>query len=301
VTARTAALSVGVAILLIAMKAGAYAATASVSMLATLADSALDLAASVMTFLAVRYAAAPPDREHRFGHGKAEAFAGLIQAGLVAVSGAFILWEAVRHVRTPHAIEGGIAGVAVMAASIAVTALLIWAQTRALKETGSIATRGDRAHYMSDLASNVAAMAGVVAAAFFGLTWIDALIGAAIALWLGWGAAHIARDAADHLLDRELPETDRERIRVLAQADGRIRDVHDLRTRASGIYMHIQFHASLDPALALTDAHAIVVAAEDRIRSAYPQADVIIHADPAGAAEPHGHEDFEPAQQARSA
>lgn len=298
ITSRVAALSVLVALVLIAIKAWAYWQSQSVALLASLADSALDLAASLVTFFAVRYAAAPPDREHRFGHGKAEAFAGLVQAGLVAASCAFVLFEAARHVAAPHPIANGEEGVLVMALSIAITGALIYVQTEALKRTGSIATRGDRAHYASDLASNAAAMAGVAAAAFFGWTYVDAAVGALIAVWLAWGALKIARDAADHLLDRELPEADRTRITELAMAAGDIRSVHELRTRASGSYIHIQFHAEVAPGLSLIDAHKIIVAAEERIRASYPAADVLIHPDPGKAAEPHGHEDFEEGRKA---
>lgn len=298
ITSRVAALSVGAALLLIAIKAWAYWQSQSVAVLASLADSTLDLAASVVTLLAVRYAAAPPDREHRFGHGKAEAFAGLVQAGLVAASCVFVLYEAARHAMAPHEITQGVIGVVVMALSIVITGALIYVQTQALKRTGSIATRGDRAHYASDLASNAAAMAGVAAAAFFGWIYVDAAVGALIAVWLAWGALKIARDAADHLLDRELPDADRARIKELALEGGEIRSVHDLRTRASGSYIHIQFHAEVASGLSLIDAHKIIVAAEERIRASYPAADVLIHPDPGKAADPHGHEDFEEGRKA---
>jgi len=291
-TLRMAALSVGVALFLVALKGWAYQASASVSMLATLVDSALDVAASLLTLLAVRYAATPPDRDHRFGHGKAEAFAGLMQVALVAVSALVVIVEAVRRWRAPAPPEAAGEGVGVLIISLLVTAGLIWLQSRAIATTGSIATKGDRAHYVSDLAANLAAILGIAGAALLRAPWIDALAGGAIALWLLWGAQGIAREAADHLLDHELPEADRARIRELVLADPSIRDVHDLRTRASGVYLHVQFHATLDAALTLEAAHAILVAAEARIRKRYPNADVIIHPDPKGRAAPHGHEDF---------
>jgi ferrous-iron efflux pump FieF len=292
-TSRTAALSVGVAVALIGLKAWAWFASSSVAMLASLADSTLDLAASLFTYFAVRYAAAPPDREHRFGHGKAEAFAGLVQAGLVAVSGVLIGLEAVRRFFVVQPITHGLESLGVLVVSIVLTAGLVGAQTRAVKQTGSVATRADRLHYAGDLGANLVAMIGLGAGAYFGLTWADALAALLIAGWLGWGAWRVARESADHLLDRELPDSEREKIRALAQADAQIGHVHDLRTRTSGPYLHIQFHADLDPALTLEAAHKIVVAAEERIRAAYPTADVIIHPDPSGRAEPHGHEDFE--------
>ena len=296
-TSRAAALSIGVALVLIGFKAWAWFTSGSVAMLSSLADSTLDLAASLFTFFAVRYAAAPPDREHRFGHGKAEAFAGLMQSALVVVSAALIGIEAVRRLINPEPITHGFVGLAVMGLSIALTAGLIGAQTRTIEKTDSIATRGDRLHYASDLAANVVVMAGIAAGAFLNMPWADAVAGLLVAAWLAFGSLKIARVAADHLLDRELPDADRNQIRELAEADPRILKVHELRTRASGPYIHIQFHAELDPYLALVEAHAIVVEAENRIRAAFPTADVIIHPDPKDKAEPHGHEDFEPRSQ----
>lgn len=292
-TSRAAALSVGVALALIALKAWAWLASGSVAMLASLADSALDFAASLFTFFAVRYAAAPPDSDHRFGHGKAEAFAGLMQAALVAVSGVLIALEAGKRFVTPAPITHGFESAAVMLFSMGLTASLVLAQTQAIARTGSVATRADRLHYVGDLASNAVVMAGLAAGAFWHLPWADAAAAVLVAAWLGWGALKVAREAGDHLLDRELAERDRKRIRELVVADGRIGAVHDLRTRTSGPYVHIQFHADLDPGLTLEAAHAIVVAAEDRIRAEFPTADIIIHPDPRGAAEPHGHEHFE--------
>ncbi len=297
ITARMAALSVGVAVFLIVLKGWSYWHSQSVAMLASLVDSALDLAASIVTFFVVRYAAAPPDAEHRFGHGKAEAFAGLIQAGLVAVSCLFVLVEAARALAAPRAVMHGGEGVAIMLLSIAATGWLVYAQSKAVEKTGSIATRGDRAHYLSDLASNLVVLVGIAAAAFLGWGAVDVAAGIIVALWLAYGTLKIARDAADHLLDRELPEAERARIKDLARADGGIRSVHELRTRASGPYLHIQFHAELEAGVTLIEAHHIMVEAERRIRAAYPAADVLIHPDPGQAAEPHGHEDFEERRQ----
>jgi cation diffusion facilitator family transporter len=293
ITQRTALLSVAVALALIALKGWAWLASGSVAMLATLADSALDLAASAVSYFAVRYAAAPPDAEHRFGHGKAEAFAGLFQAGLVALSAVLLVVESGSRLLEPAPLQQGSLAIGVMLASTALTGLLIYAQTRALRQTGSVATAGDRAHYASDFAANAVVIVGLAASAWLGWTWADAAGGIGVAVLLAFSAWHVATDSADHLMDKELPDADRARIGALAQADPAVRGVHDLRTRASGPYIHIQFHADLDPSLTLEAAHKIVVAAEDRIRAEFPAADVIIHPDPGDRAEPHGHELFE--------
>ena len=287
-TRNVALLSVATATVLIIVKAIAWRASDSVAILASLSDSALDLVASLITLFAVRYAAEPPDAEHRFGHGKAEAFSSLMQGGLVFASGALIGREAVVALLNPRAVEHGLAGVIVMIVSIALTLALITAQSRVLKASGSIAIAGDRAHYAADLASNAVALVGVGAAAWLGLSWIDAAAGLVVALWLIWGAIGVFREASNQLLDRELPEDDRARILELATADPRILGVHQLRTRASGPYVHMQMHADLDAGVSLEEAHAIMVEAENRLLTAFPAADILIHPDPRGKAEKHG-------------
>jgi cation diffusion facilitator family transporter len=287
-TQRVAMLSVATATILIVIKAIAWRASDSVAILASLSDSALDLVASLITLFAVRYAAEPPDAEHRFGHGKAEAFSSLLQGGLVFASGALIGREAIAAMLNPRPVDHGLAGVIVMIVSIVLTLALITAQSRVLKASGSIAIAGDRAHYAADLGSNAVALAGVAAASWLGLTWVDAAAGLIVALWLIWGAIGVFRDASDQLLDRELPEADRERIVTLATADPRLLGVHQLRTRASGPYIHMQMHADLASDISLAEAHGIIVAAENRLLEAFPSADIIIHPDPRGLAEKHG-------------
>ena len=287
-TRRITTLSVVVAVALILLKGGVWLVSGSVALLASLADSGLDLVASLITFFAVRYAAAPPDAEHRFGHGKAEAFASLIQGGLVFASAALIGQEAVRRIIDPAPIAAEGWGVAVMAASIVITGVLIAAQSRVLRQTGSVAVSGDRAHYAADLASNLVAMVGIGAAALFKAPVLDAVAGLAVAGWLVWGAVGVFREASLQLMDHELPDDARGRIVDLMTSDARIKGVHQLRTRASGPYVHIQMHADLDPNLSLREAHQAIVAAENRVLEAFPAADIIIHPDPRDFAEPHG-------------
>lgn len=287
-TRRITLLSIATATVLVAIKFAAWRASGSTALLASMADSGLDLVASLVTAFAVRYATVPPDAEHRFGHGKAEAFASLMQAGLVFASAALIAREAIGDLLHPQPIEAGGWAIAVMAVSIALTAGLLAAQSRVLKMTSSVAVAGDRAHYASDLASNVAAMVGIAAAAFLGLRGVDAIAALFIAALLLWSAVGVFREASNQLMDRELPDADRAEIVRLATADPRVQDVHQLRTRASGPFIHIQMHVALDPDLTLEAAHAVVVAAERRILDAFPAADILIHPDPRGRAEPHG-------------
>ena len=287
-TRRITALSVATSFVLTVLKAAVWIASGSVALMASLADSGLDLIAAIGTFVAVRYAAAPPDAEHRFGHGKAEAFASLVQAGLVFASAALIAQEAVRHLAEPRRLEHQGWGVAVMAVSTLLTVLLVVAQTRVLRRTRSVAVTGDRAHYLADIVSNLVALVSIAAASLFGIGGFDAAGGLAVAAVLLWGAIGVFRQAADELMDHELPDDARARIVSLMTEDARLTGVHQLRTRAAGPTVHIQMHADLDPELSLESAHEVVVAAEKRVLEAFPNADIIIHADPRGRAEPHG-------------
>lgn len=287
-TRRVTLYSVAVAAVLVAIKVAAWLGSGSVALLASTADSGLDLLASLTTFFAVRYAVAPPDAEHRYGHGKAEGFASLVQAGLVFASAALIGQQAIADLVRPQPVKDGGWAVAVMGVSIVLTTVLIAAQGRVLKQTSSVAVSGDRAHYAADLASNIVALAGIAAAAWLGLRSLDAAAALIIAGLLLWGAVGVFREASGQLMDHELPDPVRAQIVELMTQDRRLSDVHQLRTRASGPYVHIQMHVDLDPELTLESAHEVIVAAENRVLQAFPQADIIIHADPRGRAQPHG-------------
>ena len=275
-------LSVGVAVVLIVLKAFALGASGSVSILASLTDSTLDLVASLGVFFAVRWAAAPADANHRFGHGKGEALAALVQAGLVFASALFIGWEAVQRIFDPQPVTSGYWAVLVVLISIALTGWLVWMQGRALKREASMAVEADRAHYAADLAANGAVLIGVISGAFLAAPGLDAAAGLVVAVWLFWGATGVLRTAADHLVDKALPEGDRTAITTTVLSDPRISGVHQLRTRMSGSTMMIQMHVDLDPALTLEAAHAIMAEAENRLLARWPGADVLIHPDPRG-------------------
>jgi cation diffusion facilitator family transporter len=281
-------MSVAMAAVLTGLKLWVSIASGSVAIMASAADSGLDLLASGATFFAVRYAAVPPDDDHRFGHGKAEAFASLIQAGLVFASAALVGQEAIRRLFVSRPTSHPDLALGVMALSIVLTGALVTAQTRLLRSAQSVAISADRTHYATDLLSNLVALVGVAAALALRRPEIDAASGLIIAVILLGGAISVFREASDQLMDRELPEDARARIIALVREDPRIADVHQLRTRASGPITHIQFHADLDPALTLEAAHKVVIAAEIRILAAFPAADILIHPDPRGRAEPHG-------------
>jgi ferrous-iron efflux pump FieF len=276
------AASVTVAATLLAAKLGAWVLTSSVSMLSSLVDSLMDLAASLINLLAVHQALVPADREHRFGHGKAEPLAGLGQSAFIAGSAIFLLIEAVRRFVEPQPIEHGTLGIAVMVLSLALTAAVVWFQTVVVRRTGSTAIAADRLHYRSDLLAGAAVIAGLVLAGHLGWLWADPLFAVLVAVYILHGAWTIARRALDLLMDRELPNDQRERIRSIALAHPGVRGLHDLRTRSSGVQPFIQFHLVLDAELSLLQAHHIADEIEGRVKLAFPGAEVIIHQDPEG-------------------
>ncbi|WP_243746393.1 cation diffusion facilitator family transporter [Zavarzinia compransoris] len=281
--------SVSVAATLVVVKLVAYVLSGSVAMLSSLVDSALDGAASLATLYAVHQATVPADAEHRFGHGKAEALAGLLQAAIVTGSGVFLLFEAVQRIVSPRAVDNGLIAIGVMVASIALTLALVVYQQRVLVKTGSVAVAGDRLHYLSDLLSNAGVIVALVLAGQFGLVLADGIIAFIIAGILLYGAYGIARGALDMLMDRELPDEERERIAAIVRAEARILALHDLRTRRSGLSTFIQLHVVLDGDLPLREAHAIVETVERALVEAFPGAEVIIHEDPDGVEDADGH------------
>lgn len=289
ITRRITTISVVVAIIMIAMKAFALGVSGSVSILASLTDSSLDLIASVATFVAVRWAAAAPDNEHRYGHGKAEGLAALVQSGVVLASAVFIGIEATRRIFRPEPVEGGQWAVGVIVVSIALTGWLIWQQSKAVKATGSLAVAGDRAHYAADLGANTVVLIGVISGSLLHAPGLDAAAGLVVAIWLAWGGVNLLRDAANHLLDGSVPAEDRNAIVAAVLKDPRLSNVHQMRTRMGGQTLMVQLHVDLDPDLTLAQAHDIIVAAEQRVLDLYPRADLIFHADPGGHCRDHDH------------
>jgi ferrous-iron efflux pump FieF len=288
--------SVGVAVCLVLVKTWAWRATDSVSILSSLADSFLDVLASLLTFWAVRYSLRPPDHEHRFGHGKAEGLAALLQALIISGSGVFVGSEAVNRLISPTPIEQPLTGIAVIVASTIITLALVYWQRYVSRETGSVAIAADAMHYKTDLALNLGVVAGVAMAAYTGQRWVDPLVGLAVAVFLVQGAWRIAAKSLDILLDREIPSVDRDRIRDLATQHAKVLGFHDLRTRHGGSGYIVQFHLELEPRTSLVETHRILDEVEDWIEKAYPGCEIIIHPDPLGFEERRDH--FENADEA---
>ncbi|WP_404335631.1 cation diffusion facilitator family transporter [Sphingomonas sp. MMS12-HWE2-04] len=288
--ARRAALaSVASAILLGSLKAYAAWRTGSVAVLASLADSVLDLVASLVTLAGVHWAAQPADDDHRFGHGKAEALAALFQVGVIAISAFAILLRASQRLMDHVPSSDAEFGIGVSIIAIVVTLALTRYQASVIRRTGSIAIGADRIHYQSDLFLNVAVIAALALDQYAGLAGADAIFGIVIAFWLLFGAWRASVDAIDQLMDKEWPEEKRQRFVEVAARHPELIGLHDLRTRTSGAKDFVQFHIWMDAEMTIAASHDVVEKLERELAEEFPGTEVLIHVDPEGQVDQPGN------------
>ena len=274
--------ALAVAAVLIVAKFLAWLTTGSVALLSSLVDSLVDLAASAVNFLAIRHAAVPADREHRFGHGKAEPLAALGQSAFLVGSALLLMAEAIRKLVLPSPVSNPPAGIAVMLFAIVVTAGLVAYQRHVVGRTGSLAVGADELHYRGDIILNLSVIATLVIGSLFPVPLLDPIFGGAVGLWIIYSAVRIARLSLTQLMDRELPDSERARIRAIAEGHPEVSAVHDIRTRVAGPTAFIQLHIEMDGEMNLLRAHEISDDVEARLQHAFPHAEIIIHEDPAG-------------------
>jgi len=272
--------SVAVSVVLIVVKF-------TVAMLSSLVDSMLDVVAAVVNLFAVRHALEPADREHRFGHGKAEPLAALGQSAFLAGGALLLVFEAVSRTISPEPIVRANFGIAVMIFSLIVDGTLVLYQRYVVAKTKSLAIGADELHFRSDLVVNAAVLASLVVDRLIEAPILDPLFGGAIGLWIIYGSIQLMRLSFGQLMDHELPDEDRARIRKIAEAAPEVTAVHDIKTRAAGPTAFIQLHLEMDGAMDLRRAHEIADEVEAQLRSAFPHAEIIIHQDPAGLEELH--------------
>ena len=281
-TTRAALASTAMAVILIALKSWAAFHTRSMAMLGSLADSSLDLVASLVVLLGVRIAATPADREHRFGHGKAEALAALVQIVLITLSAVFIAFRAVQRLMVGAPTADAELGIGVSLFAIALTIGLIAYQRYVIRRTGSIAIGTDRLHYASDLMLNGSVIAALVLDQYVGLIGSDAVFGLLIAGWLLWGAWSSSSEALNQLMDREWPESARADFLAATRDYPELAGLHDLRTRSSGAHRFAQFHVWVPGDWTVKEAHDRLDEVEEALQRRFPDTEMLIHVDPEG-------------------
>jgi ferrous-iron efflux pump FieF len=274
--------SVTVAAILIVAKLVIWDMSDSVALLSSLIDSTLDVMASLISLFAVRQALMPADKEHRFGHGKAESLAALGQSLFVGGSAVFLVFEAGGRVLRPPEVDNGIAAISVMVLSLVMTLVLVQFQRFVIKETGSMAIAADSLHYTADLLVNGGIIIGLIAVTAFGWTLADPLVALAVALYLIITAWRIALCAMDMLMDREFDDSAREEIHSIILSHPEVKSMHDLRTRSAGVHSFIQLHLELDGDLSLSEAHRISDEVEKLVSAKFENAEILIHEDPEG-------------------
>jgi ferrous-iron efflux pump FieF len=280
---RSAALaSIAMALFLAVLKSWAVWRTGSTAMLGSLADTALDLIASMATLVGVWVAAQPADESHRFGHGKAEALAAMFQVILIVLSAGALGFRAVVRLAEGGRVEAADQGIVVSAVAIAATLLLLAWQRHVIRRTGSIAIRTDNLHYKSDLVLNLAVIAALALDQYLGWSRADPLFGLAIAGWLLWGAWRASLEAVNHLMDREWPEEKRLRFIEAAAQHPELHRLHDLRTRTSGDRDFVQFHVDMPARMTVGQAHGVIERVEEDLCRQFPGMDLLIHIDPEG-------------------
>lgn len=279
---RAALASIATAIVLIALKTWATLQTSSMAMLGSLTDSALDLIASLILLLGVRVAAQPANREHRFGHGKAEALASLVQLILISLSALFILFRSAERLIAGARTDQAVLGIGVSLVAIGVTIGLLAYQRHVIQRTKSVAISTDQLHYASDLLLNGSVIAALVLDQYAGLVGADALFGILIALWLAWGAWRSSGEAFAQLMDREWPDALREDFLAAAREYPELAGLHDLRTRTSGTHHFAQFHVWVPGDWTVQEAHDRLDRAEQQLRERFPGTEILIHVDPEG-------------------
>jgi ferrous-iron efflux pump FieF len=274
--------SIAMAVTLIGLKLWASIETDSMAMLGSLADSGLDLVASLVVLLGVRIAAQPADYDHRFGHGKAEALAALVQVILITLSAIFIGFRAVQRLLSGAQTAEAELGIGVSVIAMLLTVALITYQRNVVRRTGSLAIGTDRLHYSSDLMLNGSVIVALVLDQFAGLTGADAVFGLLIALWLAWGAWKASSHALDQLMDREWPDERREQFLAATKEYPELAGLHDLRTRSSGTHFFAQFHVWVPAEWTVREAHDRLDRIEEQLQQRFPDTEILIHVDPEG-------------------
>ncbi len=279
-TAAIASISLSVALSLLKTFGALY--TGSLAVLSSLIDSLADIFASSVTFIAVKFSSRPASYNHRYGYGKAESLSALIQSAFIAGSGIFVMYDGFSRLLEPRKLEQTSTGILIMLISLIGTIALIAFQKYVTRRTRSDAISADSAHYTVDVMTNLSIIASLLIVQYFEINWFDTLTAFAISTYLLINAYHLARNAVRILTDAELSDDIRSNVIKIVREIPFTQGIHDLRTRDLGGSYMFEFHLELDGNLSLYDAHDLTDMVEDEILETYPNAQIIIHQDPAG-------------------
>lgn len=268
--------------ILIVIKTYAYYVSDSAAILGTLTDSITDGAISLMMLFAVRYSLKPADKDHRHGHGKIEGIASLMQGAFMAGAGVFVCLEGFERFVHPVIVTNHMVGIIVAGIAIILSLIVVAVQKFTLRRAPSLAIEADKAHYKTDVMLNASVIVALGLDLYGGPIWLDPVFGLLIAGYFLWTAFHIVNSSVDMLMDKEMPIEIRKHIEEIVRQNLHVHGMHDLRTRKSGMQIHISFDVELYPELSLKQAHDIVRELDHAILEHYPNAEIIIHMDPIG-------------------
>lgn len=277
---RATTASVSVAVTLIGLKTWGYIESGSVAIFGTLLDSVMDSLSSIIIFAAVRFSIVPADDDHRFGHGKAEAIAGLLQAFVITATSLVLLYEVIDRSLNPKVVTKPELGIWIILVSIGLTVVLVFYQKYVTRKTGSVAIEADGMHYTGDILLNIGVAISLLLGGYFSMAYADPIFGGLACLYLVHSAYQVFISSTDVLMDKEMDDEEREKIKQIINTHSEVVGIHELRTRRSGLNIFIQFHMELEQGISLEEAHDISDQVEDKIIQVYPNAEVFIHADP---------------------
>jgi cation diffusion facilitator family transporter len=252
----------------------------SLALLSEAAHSALDFAATVMTWYAVRISGKPADEEHHYGHGKVESVSALVETGLLFVLSGFVIWEAVKRLAGTdgHAVEATAWAFAVIIVSIVVDFLRARLLYRVAKETTSEALEADALHFGSDMWSSIAVLLGLGAVAL-GYPWADSAAAIIVAVFIVVAGWRLGRRTIETLTDTA-PEGSAERISAIARRVGGVVAIERVRARSVGPTLFVDLVVAVSRTLPLDRVAAIKTALEQAIRAEIPEADVDVATEP---------------------
>lgn len=274
---------------LIILKSIAYFLSGSTAILSTLADSITDAAISLMMLFAVKYSLKPADEQHRHGHGKIEGIASLFQGAFMAAAGLFIIFEAIHKFLSPEKVTHNILGIIIILIAIFLNLILVFIQRYCLKKAPSLAIEADHAHYKTDIFLNMSVIFALFSNYIGAPIWFDPLIAFGVAIYFFITAGKISIKSIDMLMDKEVSKSNRKIIEDIIANNEKALGMHDLRTRKSGMTLHISFDVEMDPDMTLCQSHDVVRELEQEIIKLFPNAEVLIHVDPQGDTEDTRH------------